>query len=396
MHLFSVHVSLQPVLQALAVIAATLLVGVVPVGTSAEQIAPGLPARLTADEFWQLSVELSEPDAEFISDNLVSNEMSFAQVVPQLKAVVAPGGVYIGVGPEQNFTYLAALRSRFAFIVDLRRGNLLLHLMYKALFDLSPDRRTFLSRLFARTPPRLATTATVAALMEAFEAAPPLSEEGQRRNVEDLRRVLRERYRVPLTDQDFTAIEEAYAAFRRFGPGLGYATRQVGRPFGHATYANLMLQRDEKGEPLSYLASEQSYRFVRDLQQRNAIVPVVGNFAGPKALRAIGSYLRARGAIVGVFYLSNVEDYLGLARVPKNGEWPIFCANAASLPRDDQSVFVRPLGLAVHGADGSITFRRDMQIGDRPSDATTMLPDQQPQFPPALTRIADDVKACGV
>jgi hypothetical protein len=66
---------------------------------------------------------------------------------PELTRRVAPGGVYLGVGPEQNFTYIAAMRPRVAFILDLRRGNADLHLMYKALFELAADRADFVSRL---------------------------------------------------------------------------------------------------------------------------------------------------------------------------------------------------------------------------------------------------------
>jgi hypothetical protein len=73
------------------------------------------------------------------------------------------------------------------------------------------------------------------------------------------------------------------------------------------------------------------------MQTRNVIVPVVGNFAGPKALRAIGAWLKARGATVGVFYVSNVEQYLEQSRV-----WPAFCANVATLPLDSSSIFIRP------------------------------------------------------
>ena len=62
-----------------------------------------------------------------------------------------PSGVYLGVGPEQNFTYIAAIRPRIAFITDIRRGNLHLHLMYKALFELSANRADFVARLFNRS-----------------------------------------------------------------------------------------------------------------------------------------------------------------------------------------------------------------------------------------------------
>src|SRR5262245_64037001 len=69
-----------------------------------------VPARLTDQEFWQLSEVLSEPSAPFNNtDNLLSNEMVFARAVPELLARTQPGGVYLGVGPEQNLTYISAM-----------------------------------------------------------------------------------------------------------------------------------------------------------------------------------------------------------------------------------------------------------------------------------------------
>src|SRR6202020_828098 len=77
-----------------------------------------------------------------------------------------------GVGPEQNFTYMVALRPRMAFIFDIRRGNLALHLIYKALFELSADRAEFVSRLFCRKRPSgLTATSTVAEIFAAFSRA---------------------------------------------------------------------------------------------------------------------------------------------------------------------------------------------------------------------------------
>jgi hypothetical protein len=90
--------------------------------------ASDAPAAQSDADFWNMTYELSEPDGTFLSDNLVSNEQSFLQVVPQLRASVQPGGAYLGVGPEQNFTYIATTRPAVAFIIDIRRGNLLLHL----------------------------------------------------------------------------------------------------------------------------------------------------------------------------------------------------------------------------------------------------------------------------
>ena len=75
------------------------------------------------------------------------------RVIPDLTRTVKPGRVYLGVGPEQNFTYIAATKPAMAFIIDIRRGNLQLHLMYKALFELSADRAEFVSRLFSLKRP---------------------------------------------------------------------------------------------------------------------------------------------------------------------------------------------------------------------------------------------------
>src|ERR1039458_4109633 len=112
-----------------------------------------LPSRLTDQEFWKLSEEFSEPNGYFQSDNLVSNEDTFQYVVPTIRKNVKPGGVYLGVAPDQNFTYLLAADPKMAFIVDIRRGNLHTQLMYKALLELSSDRADFVSRLFSKKRP---------------------------------------------------------------------------------------------------------------------------------------------------------------------------------------------------------------------------------------------------
>ena len=120
----------------------------------------GLPAQLSNAEFWRLIGDLSEPGGSFRSDNLLSNEVWLQHVIPDLLAIAKPDRVYMGVGPEQNFTYVAALKPAMVFITDVRRGNLDLHLMYKALFELSADRAEFVSRLFSRKRPEGLTAAS--------------------------------------------------------------------------------------------------------------------------------------------------------------------------------------------------------------------------------------------
>src|SRR5262245_51803203 len=112
------------------VLALCFLLGI---GWSAEQ----LPTRLTDEAFWKLVTDFSEPDGRFVSDNFVSNELATQHVLSDLTQDRKAGGAYLGVGPEQNFTYIAALRPKIAFIIDIRRQNMIEHLMYKALIELS-------------------------------------------------------------------------------------------------------------------------------------------------------------------------------------------------------------------------------------------------------------------
>ena len=79
-------------------------------------IADNLPLQLKDATFWQMVTDLSEPDGYFQFENYISNEDSFQLVIPRLNRTTKPGGVYIGVGPEQNFTYIAALRPKISFI----------------------------------------------------------------------------------------------------------------------------------------------------------------------------------------------------------------------------------------------------------------------------------------
>jgi hypothetical protein len=115
-------------------------IGSVSSTTTSQLAGDMLPERLSDQAFWDMTEAISEPNGYFRSDNLLSNEMRMQYVIPNLILRTQPRGAYLGVGPEQNFTYIAALRPRIAFIIDIRRGNLHTHLMYKALFELAPDR----------------------------------------------------------------------------------------------------------------------------------------------------------------------------------------------------------------------------------------------------------------
>jgi hypothetical protein len=298
----------------------------------------GVPDRLSNQEFWKLSSTFSESNGSFRSDNLLSNEGFLQYVIPELARIAKPGRAYLGVGPEQNFTYIAALKPSIAFIIDVRRGNLDLHLMYKALFELSEDRADFVSRLFSRKRPEgLNAGSTAQELFDAFVKAEP-NEALFRENLKAIEHQLADTHHFPLLPDDLSGdrgLEYVYRTFFTFGPAIQYSSSGGFGGRYQPTYADLMVATDADGASRSFLATEDRFARLKDLETRNLVVPIVGNFAGPKAIRAVGAYIKEKNALVSAFYLSNVEQYLRM-----DGIWTDFCANAATLPVDDTSLFI--------------------------------------------------------
>jgi len=322
-------------LAAIAVAALLVVGGPAAAGRAAQDT---LPRQLSDDQFWQLVSDFSESDGYFRSDNLVSNEIWLQRVVPELTRETRPGGVYLGVGPEQNFTYIAALRPRMAFITDVRRGNLHTQLMYKALFELSEDRAAFVSRLFTKPRPEgLSTSSSAAEIMNAYWDVQTSAEPVYKANLAAIQDHLTKTRRLPLSAADLDGIAYVYHSFYWFGPSITYNSSSGGGSRGvSTTYYDLMIATDGGGVARSFLASEENFHVLKTLHARNLVVPVVGNFAGSRALRAVGDYIRRHGSFVMAFYLSNVEQYLY-----QDGVWPRFCANVAALPLDDTSTFIR-------------------------------------------------------
>jgi hypothetical protein len=320
----------------LAIAIAALVLCVTPTSRPSTE---ALPQRLDDHAFWSLITDFSEPSGTFRSDNLVSNELAFEQVIPRLQQEVMPASAYLGVGPDQNFTYIVALRPRIAFIVDIRRQNMLLQLMYKAIVERSPTRLEFLARLFSRQPRSdVAAIASPDELLAAFQGVEP-SALAFERTRQDIRQSLTQEHGFTLAAADLGAIDYVLGEFYRAGPDIRYS---IGRGNGQQPFPNfpnyrdLMTERDLDGVQRSYLASEEAYRTLRDMEQRNLVVPLVGDFAGPKALRSVGRYLDMHHATVSVFYTSNVEQYLF-----RGDLWQRFYNNVAALPIDSRSTFVR-------------------------------------------------------
>ena len=203
------------------------------------------------------------------------------------------------------------------------------------------DRAGFMSLLFARARPAgLDGQSTPEALFTAYAAVPP-DTLAYAKNLAAITEWLTKRHGFGLTTNDLQALDYVYRAFATAGPDITYGFPSGGgRGFGRwPSYAQLMLESDGQGNNRSYLASEENFRFLKDLQTKNLLVPLVGNFSGEKTVRAVGRYLKERNATVTAFYTSNVEQYL----FQQGDDWQRFYGNVAMLPLDSTSTFIRSL-----------------------------------------------------
>lgn len=314
---------------------------------AAAAIAPAFPQqaqpeRLAAKEFVRLIQDLSEEGGYFFSDNFTSSEDSYLTITGRLKELGAAGGAYIGVGPEQNFTYIAKIRPRIAFIVDIRRQAMVQHLMYKAIFQLSPTRAEFISRLLSRPLPGKppAADAPLDDILSLL-ARTPADDKFYARNLAEIRKTI-QATGFPLSEEDQSGLEYIYRSFRVWGFDIGFepGTRGGRRGFGGLpNLMRLLAQKDLQGRQGNFLAAAGDYDFVRDMHARNLIIPVVGDFSGKKALASVGAWLRQRKIPVSVFYVSNVE--IVLLDWGSIDQFAAFVANVKKLPANDRSLLIR-------------------------------------------------------
>lgn len=276
---------------------------------SAPSGAPGTPATtaMSDRELGRLIEAVSEKAGKFPSENFVSNETSFLHVQKQLALPALKGGAYVGVGPEQSFTYLAMLEPELAFIVDIRRQNMIEHLLYQALFEHASSRAEMLAMLTGKLPAKLPEPTSSFEEIAGWLAMLP-------RGVapgKDPRALTLDRARslgLELGKDDLAHLDATLKAFSEKGLDLAYSMEGSNRKY--PTLGELMKTRDAAGKPASFLGTEDAYRTVARLSRENRIVPVVGDLAGDGAMPRIAKELAARKLPLNVLYSSNVEQYL--------------------------------------------------------------------------------------
>lgn len=292
-------------------------------------------APLMSDaQLGELMKKLSESPGDFPSHNFVSNETSYLDAARVLQDARMRGRAYVGVGPEQNLTYVGLMQPAIAYIVDIRRGNAVEHMVLRSCMERGETRVGFVSALTARRSPESLLAkgehASVEEIALAFRGVKPegaLRAEG---------RAAAEATMTKLgwtpTKADRGELAAILGAFEAKGMELAYSMEGSARKY--PSLGSLLARRE--GDAASFLADEETYRRVRALVVGNRLVPVVGDFAGAHALSAVGKDMAERGLTLGVFYTSNVEQYLFEGNLYRK-----FAANVRAMPRDDASVIVR-------------------------------------------------------
>ena len=320
-----------------ALIAAFGLLAVSGVGLARGVATRGIQTVTIRDDttFAGTVARLSEPAGYFDSDNLISNETSYLHAVSHLRTIGVHGGAYIGVGPDQSFSYIAAIRPTVAFMIDIRRDNMLMHLMFKALFQRSRNRLEYLARWTGRLVPddvRNWDNASIDSILTYVDSL-PIDPSGT--ETREILRTVRS-YGIPFVAVDTSTLLRFHNEFILQGLDLKFNSSGRAPRYYYPTLRQLILQRDLEGNRASYLATEEAWRFLKDLEARNRIIPVTGDLAGSKAFPAISREIAALKERVSALYVSNVEMYIW-----RDGSFATFAANAARLPRNERSVIIR-------------------------------------------------------
>jgi hypothetical protein len=307
-------------------------------GATAFSFATPLRAQRADSSFAGLVARLSEPGGYFDSDNIITNEASYLHVTSQLEKARVRGGIYIGVGPDQNFSYIALIKPQIALMVDIRRDNMLEHLLFKSVFAMARNRMEYICLLLGKPVPSDVErwtgrpTAEIISYVNltgtSFEAAAATKKASNDRITG---------FGVPLDARDRATIDKYRMEFVTSGLDTRYSSLGRNNRSEYPSFGQLITATDRSGKQIGYLGNEDAFQTVRSMQLSDRIIPIVGNVAGAQAMSAIAAYAAERRLNVSAFYLSNVEQYL----IQRNQGFDKYVANVRRLPHDSTSVIIR-------------------------------------------------------
>ena len=210
-----------------------------------------------------------------------------------------------------------------------------LQLLFKALFAMADSRADYISLMFGRAPPpRTADwkNADVDSLITYVDGLAPAPMFALDARID----ALLDTFGVPLSREDRALIHDFHHRFAKGGMSLKFESKGRSPRSYYPTYRQLLLETDRQGHQLNFLASESDYEYIRGMQAKDLIIPVVGDLSGPSAINSISRLMLERGEPLSVFYVSNVEFYIF-----GDGRYPQFIENLARIPRTPNSVMIR-------------------------------------------------------
>ncbi|HET9423760.1 MAG TPA: hypothetical protein VFO55_00205 [Gemmatimonadaceae bacterium] len=333
---------------AAASVAACAAPAVIPASPAQGTLVAPAAVQSAESTYGKAFLSLSEPAGYFPSENVVSNETSYLHVLDAMRRIGVKGGAYIGVGPDQNFSYIAAIRPDVAYMFDIRRDAMIEHQLFKAVFSMSRNRLEYLCVLLAKPVPADVVAwkdRPIGDIIDYVDRTPASVEIAKTSEREIERRAAS--FGIPLTEDDIAVLAMYRAAFIRFGLDVQYSSLNGNMMGSMPVWRDLLVEVDRSGNQLNYLAADSLFQYVKQMQAANRIIPVTGNAAGPTALRRLGDEIRSRGLVVSALYMSNVEQYL-----MRDGGFASFAANVKTLPRDAKSVMIRSVFASGRGGAG--------------------------------------------
>ncbi len=254
-----------------------------PVATSAG-LGPASLVALTDDQraaFTAGSADEPIPvDIHYVQSNETRHDLYFDFIANK-------GGAYVGVGSDQNFTMMAALRAEYAFLMDIDYRVVDLHRMYEVLVEANETPRALVDAWHAKN-----AVSTRARLDEAFAG-------------------LDEKARARLLRGFATARETVYRHLER------------------------VIARNRDGQPSTWLSDPEHYAHIRAMYQTDRVRMMPGNLAGDVSLRTVATACKALGVPVHALYMSNAEEYFKYI--------PAFVTSIEGLPTDSSSVVLRTI-----------------------------------------------------
>src|SRR5262249_46722228 len=157
--------------------------------------------------------------------------------------------------PDQNFSYIAQIRPNIVFITDIRRDNLLQHLVFKSLFALSRNRLEYLCLLFGKPLPSDLKSWDSRGIQEiiAYLDKAPSKRELFKKTKAKIQRKVKASGLKPARG-DFKTTGLTHPPFSAPGPDLKSPSRNRPPQWYYPSYRDLLFEKDLTGKQCNYLA----------------------------------------------------------------------------------------------------------------------------------------------